>query len=170
MSEPDREPGGEPERDASSALTTQGAPERRALLLDPDLFFAVKVGATLKHIGIATTTVRTSGEWTRRLAAERFDLALVNTAARGVEWEQAIGAARAFGLPVIAYGSHVDTETMAQARAAGATRVIANSKLAADLPAIVAQTLQRAARVSDLASAESASAAARDHAPPGEGS
>jgi hypothetical protein len=87
-----------------------------------------------------------------------------------VEWKQAIGAARAVGLPVIAYGSHVDTETMTQARAAGATRDIANSKLAADLPAIVAQTLQRAARVSDLASAESASAAARDHAPPGEGS
>ncbi len=173
MSEPDSEPGREPERDASSGLTPHGAsdtPERRALLLDPDLFFAVKVGATLKHIGVATTTVRTSDEWTRRLAAERFDLALVNTAARGVDWEQAIGAARESALPVIAYGSHVDTEMMARARAAGATRVIANSKLAADLPAIIAQTLQRAARASNLASAESASSAARDDAPPGEGS
>jgi DNA-binding NtrC family response regulator len=166
MSESDAEP----ERDASSGLTSHGAPERRALLLDPDLFFAVKVGATLKHIGVVTTTVRTSGEWTRWLAAERFDLALVNTAARGVEWEQAIGAARALGLPVIAYGSHVDTETMAQARAAGATRVIANSKLAADLPAIVAQTLQRAARASGVANVQSPSAATRDHAPPGEDS
>jgi DNA-binding NtrC family response regulator len=166
MSESDAEP----ERDASSGLTSHGAPERRALLLDPDLFFAVKVGATLKHIGVATTTVRTSGEWTRWLAAERFDLALVNTAARGVEWEQAIGAAISLGLPVIAYGSHVDTETMAQARAAGATRVIANSKLAADLPAIVAQTLQRAARASGVANVQSPSAATRDHAPPGEDS
>jgi DNA-binding NtrC family response regulator len=87
-----------------------------------------------------------------------------------VDWAQAIGAARELALPVIAYGSHVDTETMAQARAAGATRVIANSKLAADLPAIVAQTLRRAAQASHLASAESAPSAAGDHAPPGEDS
>ena len=118
---------------------------RRALLLDPDLFFAVKVSATLKHIGVETTTVRQLAEWSRRLESERYTLALVNTAARGVAWQEAIGAARAVRLPVIAYGSHIDTEAQAQARAAGATRVIANSKLAADLPAIVEQTLARSA-------------------------
>jgi DNA-binding NtrC family response regulator len=132
MNEPDKE------------MSQREAPQRRALLLDPDLFFAVKVSATLKHLGFETTTARQLADWNRRLQGERFDIALVNTAARGVEWEQAIGAARAAGLPVIAYGSHVDTEAQAQARAAGATRVIANSKLAADLPTIVEQTLQRA--------------------------
>ena len=166
MSEPDNES----ERDTGRTQEPPATTERRALLLDPDLFFAVKVGATLKHIGVATTTVRSEGEWTRRVNAERFDLALVNTAARGVAWEQAIGAARTYGLPVIAYGSHVDTETMARARAAGATRVIANSKLATDLPAIVAQTLQRATRASALADVQSPSASVRDHAPTGEDS
>lgn len=122
---------------------------RRALLLDPDLFFSVKVSATLKHMAITTTTVRQAGEWTRRLAAERFDIGLVNTAAQAADWRVAIVSARAAGLPIIAYGSHVDMETQAQARAAGATRVIANSKLAADLPAIVEQTLQRARRADD---------------------
>lgn len=131
--------------DDASALS---APSRRALLLDPDLFFAVKVSATLKHIGVETATARQEAEWARRIAAESFDLTLVNTAARGVDWRQAIVDARAAGLPVIAYGSHVDTETQALARAAGATRVIANSKLAADLPAIVEQTLKRAAEQS----------------------
>ncbi|HZC07670.1 MAG TPA: hypothetical protein VE338_18685 [Ktedonobacterales bacterium] len=126
---------------------------RRALLLDPDLFFSVKVSATLKHMAITTTTVRQAGEWTRRLAAERFDIGLVNTAAPAKDWREAIASARAAGLPIIAYGSHVDIETQAQARAAGATRVIANSKLAADLPAIVEQTLQRARRTDDKAEA-----------------
>lgn len=138
-----------------------GALTRRALLLDADLFFSVKVSATLKHIGVETTTVRQLAEWTQRLTEGGFDLALVNTAARGAEWEQAIGAAREAGLPVIAYGSHVDTETMAQARVAGASRVIANSKLAADLPAIVEQTLRRA-------SASAADRVARNGAPVGE--
>jgi DNA-binding NtrC family response regulator len=124
---------------------------RRALLLDPDLFFSVKVSATLKHMAITTTTVRQEGEWTRRLAAERFDIGLVNTAAQAADWRGAIASARAAGLPIIAYGSHVDMETQAQARAAGATRVIANSKLASDLPAIVEQTLRRAQRADDRA-------------------
>jgi CheY-like chemotaxis protein len=119
-------------------------PARLALLLDPDLFFAVKVSAMLKHISMATTTVRRLDEFIRRLESGAFAVALVNTAARGVEWQAAIGAARANGTPIIAYCSHVDSDAQTQARAAGATRVIANSKLAADLPAIVEQTLQRA--------------------------
>lgn len=144
---------------------SQGAgSQRRALLLDPDLFFAVKVGAMLKHVGMETTTVRQLADWTGRLRSEPFDIALVNTAARGVEWAQAIGAAREAGVPVIAYGSHIDVEAQTQARAAGAARVIANSKLAADLPSIVVQTLRRARSTSggDGAGQESAATPDRD--------
>ena len=120
----------------------QPAP-RYALLLDPDLFFAVKVGAMLKRIGFETTTVRRAAEWAPRVGEGRYSVALVNTAAPGAGWREAIAAARAAGLPVIAYGSHVDVETQAEARAAGVNRVIANSKLVTDLPAIVEQTLRR---------------------------
>jgi DNA-binding NtrC family response regulator len=116
----------------------------QALLLDPDLFFAVKVSAALKHMEIASVTARTLDVWMQRLKSEHFVVALVNISARGVAWEQAISEARARGIPVIAYGSHVETEAQAQARSAGATRVIANSKLATDLPTIVERTLQRA--------------------------
>lgn len=131
------------EPDVSDGPPPQPAP-RYALLLDPDLFFAVKVGAMLKRIGFETTTVRRAAEWAQRVGEVRYSLALVNTAAAGAGWREAIAAARAAGLPVIAYGSHVDVETQAEARVAGATRVIANSKLATDLPAIVEQTLRRA--------------------------
>lgn len=128
----------------SASAASQPATGARALLLDPDLFFAVKVSAALKHIGLETLTTRTAEDWARRLAAERFAVALVNISARGVDWTGAIQAARAVGAPVIAYGSHVETEAHAQARAAGATRVIANSKLATDLPGIVERTLRGA--------------------------
>ena len=142
----------EPDKESSQREESQ----RRALLLDPDLFFAVKVSATLKHLGFETVTARQLNDWKRRLESERFDLALVNTAARGVEWATAITAARDVGLPLIAYGSHVDTEAQALARAAGATRVIANSRLAADLPTIVEQTLRRARASTERAAAEPA--------------
>lgn len=138
--------------------------ERRAVVLDSDLFFVAKVGATLKHLGFAVETARSADDLARRFAAHPFTLALVNTAARGVDWQAGIATARANGAPTIAYGAHVDVEAQAQARAAGATRVIANSKLASDLPRIVEQTLQRAASASatDTTDAEEETAPGED--------
>lgn len=116
---------------------------RRILLLDTDLFFVAKITETLKHVGYRVRTARAVEQFTQLLTDERPLLALVNTAARGVDWRAAIGAARGVGVPVIAFGSHVDLETQAAAREAGATRVIANSKLTSDLPDIVARTLRQ---------------------------
>ena len=124
----------------------------RILLLDSDLFFVVKVRTTLQHAGYDVQTARATADFTRRLTAEadeRPALALVNTAIAGQDWRAAIMAARAAHIPVIAFGSHVDLETQQQARDAGATRVIANSKLAADLPGIVARTLRAASAATD---------------------
>jgi DNA-binding NtrC family response regulator len=117
---------------------------RMALLLDTDLFFVAKISATLKHAGYVTRTVRTLDAFSQGLA-EKPNIALVNTAARGVDWRAGIAAAREAGTPVIAFGSHVDLETQAEARAAGATRVIANSKLATDLPGIVERAVRAGA-------------------------
>ena len=120
-----------------------GASPRRALLLDSDLFFSVKVTDTLKHVGYQTHTVRRIDAFTQALEDERPVFALVNTAARGIDWRAGIVAARAAGIPVIAFGSHVDLATQEEARQAGATSVIANSKLASDLPGVVARALRR---------------------------
>ena len=121
---------------------TDAAPQR-ALLLDSDLFFVVKVTETLKHAGYTTRVARRAEEFARELAGEPPTVALVNTAARGVDWETAIHAAHVAGVPVVAFGPHVDLDTQAAARKAGATRVISNSKLAGDLPAILARMLHR---------------------------
>lgn len=121
----------------------------KVILLDTDLFFVVKVRTMLQHAGYEVQTARTTEDFTRRLAADAPVLALVNTAIAGVDWRTAIAAARAANLPVIAFGSHVDLETQHAARQAGATRVIANSRLAADLPGIVARALQASASSAD---------------------
>ncbi len=115
--------------------------QRSALLLDNDLFFVAKISATLKHAGYTTRAARTLDAFSQGLA-NKPDIALVNTAARGVDWRAGIMAARDADVPVIAFGSHVDLETQAEARQAGATRVIANSKLATDLPGIVERALR----------------------------
>jgi DNA-binding NtrC family response regulator len=114
---------------------------RTALLLDNDLFFVAKISATLKHASYTTRTARTLDAFTQGLA-DKPDVALVNTAARGVDWRAGIVAARDAGVPVIAFGSHVDLKTQAEARKAGATRVIVNSKLATDLLGIIERALR----------------------------
>lgn len=114
-----------------------------ALLLDTDLFFSVKVTDTLKHAGYETKTFRRPEDFAAALANEAPALALVNTGARGLDWRGGIAAAVAIGVPVVAFGAHVDLATQQEARDLGATSVIANSKLATDLPGVVARALKR---------------------------
>jgi hypothetical protein len=66
---------------------------------------------------------------------------IVNIATQGIDWEEAIRKARAAGYPVLAFGSHMDLDARARARAAGAQRVVANSKFASDMPGLVRRML-----------------------------
>ncbi len=103
------------------------------------------VSDTLKHVGYVTQVVRTEADFARALATARPRIAIVNTAARGLDFRQAIARAREAGVPVVAFGAHVDTQTQAAAREAGAARVVSNAKLAEDLPGILDRTLRNAA-------------------------
>jgi hypothetical protein len=115
---------------------------RSALLLDNDLFFSVKVTDTLRHIGIKTQTVRRLEDFTETiLGSDPPALALVNTAARGIDWYAGIAAAASAHVPCIAFGPHVDVATQEAARQAGATRVLSNSRLSSDLPGIALRVL-----------------------------
>jgi DNA-binding NtrC family response regulator len=111
------------------------------LLLERDLFFSVKVRETLRHLGYETQVARSEEDFARKLAASAPVLAMVDTATAGVAWERVILQAKAAGLPTLAFGPHVDLAAQQAARRAGADRVISNSKLAKDLPAIVARML-----------------------------
>ena len=114
------------------------------LALEKDLFFSVKMRDTLRHHGMEVTTVRTLPALEQRLTAagdERPALVIVNTATQGVNWEAAIRQARAQGLPVLAFGSHMDLEARAKALEAGAGKVVANSKFTSDMPGLVKRML-----------------------------
>jgi hypothetical protein len=66
---------------------------------------------------------------------------IVNTATQGVNWEAAIRMARERGLPVLAFGSHMDLEAREKALQAGAQKVVANSKFARDMVGLVQRML-----------------------------
>lgn len=116
------------------------------LALEKDLFFAVKMRDTLRHHDMEVTTVRTLPALTEKLtAAEKPALVIINIASKGVDWEGAISQAREQGLPVLAFGSHMDLEARARALRAGAQKVVANSKFARDMPGLVTRMLQEPA-------------------------
>ncbi len=116
---------------------------RKILLLERDLFFIVKVRDTLKPLGYETQVARSAEDFARKLAAGAPALVMVHLGLAGVAWEEAIAQARATDVPTLAFGSHIDLEAQQAARRAGANRVIANSKLASDLPAIVERMLSQ---------------------------
>jgi DNA-binding NtrC family response regulator len=138
------------------------------LLLDTDLFFVVKVTDTLKHAGYTTHSVRNERAFAQALSARRPIAALVNTAARGVDYVEALAAARAVAVPAVAYGPHGDLAAQQSARDAGATLVVSNSRLAADLPGIIARALRQGpASESCAESPEDESVAAPEGSPDG---
>src|SRR5438045_1307113 len=114
------------------------------LALEKDLFFSVKMRDTLRHYDIEVKTVRNLPAFEESLTTKddkEFALAIVNTATNGVDWETAIRKARASGLKVLAFGSHMDLEARSKALEAGAQRVVANSKFTSDMPGLVQRIL-----------------------------
>lgn len=118
------------------------------LALEKDLFFSVKMRDTLRHYDIEVKTVRNLPAFEESLTTKddkEFALAIVNTATNGVDWETAIRKARASGLKVLAFGSHMDLEARSKALEAGAQRVVANSKFTSDMPGLVQRMLNESA-------------------------
>lgn len=110
------------------------------LALEKDLFFAVRIRDTLKHHNREVTIVRTLPAFEEALTSPeetRPQLAIVNIATKGVDWEAAIRAARTNNIPVLAFGSHMDLDARARALEAGAGKVVANSKFTSDMPGLV---------------------------------
>jgi len=122
------------------------------LVLEKDLFFAVKIRDTLRHHEMEVTTVRNLTDFEQRLTSgddKQPALAIVNIATKGVDWETAIRTARASDLSVLAFGSHMDLDARAKALQAGAQKVVANSKFVSDIPGLVRSLLRAPDTLSD---------------------
>lgn len=106
---------------------------------------------TLRHHDMEVKTARSLPIFEQYLSAEdagKPALVIINTATPGVDWEEAIRQARAAGYPVLAFGSHMDLEARAKALAAGAQRVVANSKFSSDMPGLVKRMMTEPATTS----------------------
>jgi hypothetical protein len=61
-----------------------------------------------------------------------------------VDWLPLIEQASRAGVSVVAFGPHIDAEARKRAKAAGASRVLANSNLTRDLPGMLEEAMRDA--------------------------
>ena len=122
-------------------MTTDKPASRVGLLISPDLFFTSKVTGTAQALGLRVDSVDDVASAVSRLQAGEVGCVLVDLAAPRVSIAELLAAMPAEArVPVIAFGSHVNTEVLETARAAGA-EVMPRSQFSATLPGILRQHL-----------------------------
>jgi CheY-like chemotaxis protein len=122
----------------AAALSPGAGPT--GILLSRDLIFTSKVTGTARELGHRVLVAGNSSlalamieQW--RPCVVFVDLAAGDLVAPGalVAYQRLAGPTTAF----VAFGSHVDTEALAAARAAGCDPVMPRSKFSAELPELI---------------------------------
>jgi CheY-like chemotaxis protein len=113
------------------------ASDRVAYLLCDDLIFTSRIVGTGRDLGLTMQSARSSDVLLRLAEGRRPACVIVDLANPGLRLSELMArlAEKCPPLPrVVAYGSHVDTETLKAARQAGCDPVLPRSKFVEDLP------------------------------------
>src|SRR5512142_571802 len=101
----------------------------------PDLMFGTRIEATAKHLGYTIHMLEPAQDIGAAMAAQ--DPALVIVALDAPGWEDVVRAGKQTGARVLAFGSHKNIDLLLAAKAAGCDEVLARSRMAAELPALL---------------------------------
>lgn len=127
---------------------TSNEPTSIFALVD-DLMLATRIENTLRVSGYTVRIVPTTAELLAAARANVPGVIIVHFGAPFLNWEGAIRAVRdessLAAVPLLAFGPHVETESRAAARVAGATRVVTNGAFFNGMPRIIAALLSDAA-------------------------
>jgi CheY-like chemotaxis protein len=118
-----------------SADTAPGPPV--GLLLSDDLIFTSRVSGTARALGVAVQPARSSQALEEAARRQTPRCVLVDLGNPGLVIADLIRRLQECCMPmpkVVAYGSHVDTATLKQAREAGCDIVWPRSKFVEELP------------------------------------
>jgi CheY-like chemotaxis protein len=113
------------------------------LLLSRDLFFTSKITGTARALGRRVVVAGNSALASSMIEQWRPAVVFVDLAAGDLVEPAALLAYRqlAPGTPFVAFGSHVDTQALAAASAAGCDPVLPRSRFTAELPDLVRRYL-----------------------------
>ena len=110
------------------------------LLLSRDLIFTSKVTGTAAALGYRVVVIGDAAKARAMLEQGKIQVVFVDLAAGDLvgsptllQYQEVAPA----GTPFVAFGSHVDTEALANARAAGCDPVMPRSRFTVELPALI---------------------------------
>ena len=110
------------------------------VILEPDLFFSVRLEDVVRAAGGEPVTIDEPDQFVTAVARTFPVLALLDLKTPG-DWETAVRQCKVKPhtrlVPIYAFGSHVDVETLQRARRAGADHAWARSKMMEELVAVV---------------------------------
>jgi CheY-like chemotaxis protein len=116
------------------------------LLLSDDLLFASRITGEARALGLTVTSARSLDQLLALAAAETPACVLLDLAFPGLDLAELFRQLGETGDPtprVVAYGSHVDTESLRAARSAGCDPVLPRSKFVEELPRALPEWLSR---------------------------
>ena len=110
------------------------------VIVEPDLFFSVRLEDVVRAAGGDPVTIDEAGQFVAAVARTFPVLALLDLKTPG-DWEAAVGQCKVKPhtrlVPIYAFGSHVDVETLQRARRAGVDHAWARSRMMEELVAVV---------------------------------
>ncbi len=111
--------------------------------LEPDLFFAVRIEGAARAAGARPVVVETAAAlWD---AIEAWPALVLIDLAAASGWDEVVRRAKSLpefrAIPIVAFGSHVDTDTLKAARQAGCDHAWACSHFTTELPRLIERTL-----------------------------
>jgi CheY-like chemotaxis protein len=113
-------------------------------LLSRDLIFTSKILGTARELGHRVLVAGNVSQARTMIEQHRPRVIVVDLAAgEMVSPETLVAYQKLAGpeTPLVAFGSHVDTQSLAAARAAGCAEVMPRSKFSAELPALIRRLL-----------------------------
>lgn len=114
------------------------------LYLAADLMWASKIRSTADAIGVQARPVRSMEMLQARLAdspvrALMVDLEAGSVAIEMIRHVRGLSDAALAGMPILAFGPHVNVDALAAAKSAGASAAVARGGLQADLAGVMAR-------------------------------
>lgn len=110
------------------------------VLVSRDLIFTTKITGTAHALGFRFAVAGNSALAIKTIAEARPRVVFVDLAAGELGKPEAILAYQAAAgpeTPIVAFGSHVDTESLDAARGAGCREVLPRSKFSTELPELI---------------------------------
>jgi PleD family two-component response regulator len=111
------------------------------LLIIADLYFFAKLREGAISLGYEATGAGNMDIARKKLAEDDFVAVLLSFNKDGFDWEACVthikSTPKTSELPILTFGSHVDTGAFKRAKEIGADMAVPNSQIASDLPYVL---------------------------------